>query len=277
MAIPRPDIRNGLIVAAFVAAGVLLLGALGAPLTMLVANGAGLLCGLVVYAAVHGLQAMAPPILVTVATSVAMLAVAFFGFDLDGVHRWVRVGPFTLHAGFVLFPLLIGSLGGATWIAALAFAVAGFVAWLQPDVGMAAALALAALGFLAAARTMAAGAAAVLALAAAIATWLRPDPLDPAQFVEHVPELAWSQHPVLGVIAFLLLAALPAPFVVLGARDAGRRTVCWSIAGFWSGAAVASLAGHFPTPVIGMGIGPIIGYAVSLAVCAATHQRSAVR
>ena len=273
----QPDILNLLIAACFVGAGVLLLGVLGAPPSMLVANCAGLACGLVAYAAARGLQAMAPPILVTVAASLAMLAVALFGFDLDGVHRWVRVGPFTLHAGFVLFPLMLGGLGGSSWIAPLAFAGCGLVVWLQPDAGMAGALALAALGLLAAARTIAAGVAAVIALVAAMATWLRPDPLEPAQYVEHVAELAWSQHPVLGVIAFLLLAALAAPFIFLGAPDHERRPVCWAIAGFWAGAAAASLAGHFPTPVIGMGIGPIIGYAVSLAVCAVRPPRSALR
>lgn len=273
----QPDIQNVLIAACFVGAGVLLLGALGAPVSMLVANGAGFACGVVAYAAVRGLQAVAHPALVTMAASVAMLAVALFGFDLDGVHRWIRVGPFTLHAGFVLFPLLIGSLGGASWIAALAFAGAGFVAWLQPDAGMATALALAAVGLLAASRTIAAGVGVLVACALTVATWFRPDDLEAARFVEQVPELAWSQHPAIGLAAFVLLAALPAPFLVLGARDKERRAVCWPVAGFWAGAAAASLAGHFPTPVIGMGIGPIVGYAISLAVCVATRPRSASR
>lgn len=244
---------------------------------MLVANGAGLVCGLVGYAAVRSLQAMVRPVFVTGSVVAAMLAVALFGFDLDGVHRWVRLGPFTLHAGFVLFPLLLGSLGGARWIAALAFAGAGFVVWIQPDAGMATALALAALGFLVASRTIASGIGVAAATAWTVATWLRPDALEPARFVEHVPELAWSQHPAMGVVAFLLLAALPAPFVVLGAVNRERRAVCWAMAGFWAGAAAASLAGHFPTPVIGMGIGPIVGYAVSLAVCAVRLPSSASR
>jgi len=279
------DARNALIVALFGAAGIGLLAWLGAPGSMLIANSAGLLCGLTGYGLVRVLLRSPPPVITATVVVLAMIAVAVWGYALDGVHRWLRLGPFTLHVGFVLLPLLMLVCAAGRWIAPVAFACVGLGIWLQPDAGMASAIAVASIALLAATRTIAAGAGAVASVGWAVATWLRPDPLEPVRYVEHVVELAWARDALTGGAATLMLAAIPVIFVVLGGRDRSRRPVCWSLAGFWAGAAAASLAGHFPTPVIGMGIGPIIGFALSFAVCASvkadgkdsTPQRSDAR
>lgn len=201
-----------------------------------------------------------------------MLATALWGFALEDVRRWVRLGPFTVHAGYILVPLLLAAnvrLG--LWYPAMLVAL-GTVLWLQPDAGMATGVAISAAAAALAVRSRATLAGAVIATAWAAATWLRPDTLAPAQFVEHVPELAWAQHPALGAAAFVLLAAPALPFLILGSIDAARRPVFWAMGGFWAGAAVASLAGHFPNPILGAGMGPIIGYALSWAACAAPLQ-----
>src|SRR5688500_3955907 len=81
-----------------------------------------------------------------------LLIATLFHPGLEGVRRWIAVGPVQLHAAFIALPVLIIVLGGivrrdvlrsANRIVPCALAIAAGVLLLQPDASQACAFAVA--------------------------------------------------------------------------------------------------------------------------------------
>jgi hypothetical protein len=157
----------------------------------------------------------------------------------------------------------------APWIAVLA-ALALLVA--QPDASQA--TTLAAVAVLIAARNVQhpiirivlIGGAALIAGAA----WFRPDPLEPVAEVEQIIGLAFAHSPATAALALLLLIATAAAPVVatlrsppslrLAGMSLGACLLLWSAMPF---------LGAFPTPLVGMGMSPILGAWLGVGLLAA--------
>jgi hypothetical protein len=184
---------------------------------------------------------------------------------MDGVHRWVRVGPVRVHPAALLLPLVLVALERLArvrgwWVAAL-WAV-GVVSGLclQPDAAQATAFA-AASGVLlrpGARRSVPRSIAVVSLPVIAGLSWLRRDPLAPVPHVEEIIGLAgtlWTGGTVAAIASLLLL---PVPFFLIG-RGVGQRTGL-ALGAYVSVTCLAAFVGNFPVPVMGYGISPIIGY-----------------
>lgn len=200
------------------------------------------------------------------------LAATFAMAGSMGVHRWVQVGPLTVHAAAVCLPVLIVALGvldafgGKLRWAPLLFAISvAMLLFLQPDAAQATAFAGAAFTLLIASKQRAGAewAAALLIAALAAWTWTRLDPLPPVPYVEGIVGLARQSGPAWMVASIAALALLPLPFLVcpFGCHPAVARALgvylCICI--------LAPLLGHFPVPLVGFGLSPIVGYFVALA------------
>lgn len=193
------------------------------------------------------------------------LVAALLAPGVDGVHRWVRLGPVRLQTSALFLPLLIVALerlarSRGWWTATLLAVGAMLVLFLQPDAAQATAFAgAAAILLLPGAGGGVARWVALLSLPVVAAlSWLRRDPLAPVPHVEEIVGLAGNLWMGWGVAAVAALLLLPAPFLLAG-RGAGRR------AGLALGAYVgitvlAAFVGHFPVPVMGYGVSPILGY-----------------
>lgn len=237
--------------------GVLVLMGLGAPHRIWAVNQLGGVAGALL---AFGLARVAEPALrrpglILAVVSLALVATAMWGPDVEGVRRWAPIGPLSVHVGFVLLPAALAAMMVARGpVQAAAAGGIGAALVLQPDAGSAAAFALGIVGLAIWRRDAWSLLASALAVASAGAAWLRPDPLEPVMFVEGVTALAWAQGPLIGVGALLVLAA---PALLLAARRA------WPSALFWVGAAGVSLVAAFPAPILGGGVSPILGYAVT--------------
>ena len=202
----------------------------------------------------------------------AALAATFAMAGSMGVHRWIQVGPLTVHAGAVCLPVLIVALGvlvafgGKPRWAPLLFAISvAMLLLLQPDAAQATAFAGAALTLLIVnkQRAGAAWAAALVIAVLAAWTWTRVDPLPPVPYVEGIVGLARQSGPAWMVASIAALALLPLPFLIspFGCHPAVARALgvylCICI--------LAPLVGHFPVPLVGFGLSPIVGYFVALA------------
>jgi hypothetical protein len=189
-----------------------------------------------------------------------------------GVHRWIPVGPLTVHAGAVCLPVLIVALGvldafggKLRWAPLLSAISVALLLLLQPDAAQATAFAGAAFTLLIAndQRARAAWAAALVIALLAAWTWTRVDPLSPVPYVEGIIGLALQSGPAWLVASIAALAVLPLPFFVssLSCYSAVARALgvylCICI--------LAPLFGHFPVPLVGFGLSPIVGYFVALA------------
>jgi hypothetical protein len=202
----------------------------------------------------------------------AGLAASFLSTDLQGVHRWIDLGPLHLNAAQVLLPPAIVALAARcdVW-AGIVGAVVLLLLVLQPDASQATAFG----GALAVAiatggvhRWTKVGALVAIAATVALA-WQRPDPLQPVPEVEEILRLAWAVSPAAAVGAGLALAgACVSPGFI-------RTPAAWALAAYASLTALAPLVGPFPVPLVGMALSPIIGLWLGVGLLAAQTRLSA--
>jgi cell division protein FtsW (lipid II flippase) len=199
------------------------------------------------------------------------LAATFAMAGPMGVCRWIQVGPLTVHAGAVCLPVLIGALGlldafggKLRWRPLLLAISVAMLLLLQPDAAQATAFAGAVFTLLIAnkQRAGAAWAAALVIVALAGWTWTRLDPLPPVPYVEGILGLARQSGPAWLVASIAALAILPLPFLI---SPFGRHSAVARALGVYLCVCIlAPLVGHFPVPLVGFGLSPIVGYFVAL-------------
>lgn len=199
------------------------------------------------------------------------LAATLLAPGVEGVHRWVPLGPVRLHAAAVLLPLLLVAMPGLSqargWRISAAVAVGvAFILWLQPDAAQATAFAAGCLVLLlpAAGRDpLRLACILVLPVLAGLA-WLRRDPLAPVPHVEGIVDLAAGLGAGWAVAAVASLLVLPLPFLRAG-RGAGTHAGL-ALGAYLATTVLAAFLGNFPVPVMGYGVSPIIGYLAGLGV-----------
>ena len=201
--------------------------------------------------------------------TLAALAATLLAPGMDGVHRWLPLGPVRLHAAAVLLPVLIVALDALSrsrgwWTSALAAAAAMLVLFLQPDAAQATAFGAAAV-LLLFGRANRGMRLACLGVAAALAalTWTRRDPLAPVPYVEEIVGLAASLGAGWAAAAVVSLLLLPVPFFAPARGDARRVGI--ALGAYVAITAAAPFFDSFPVPVMGYGMSPIIGYLAGLA------------
>ncbi|WP_309713018.1 hypothetical protein [Armatimonas sp.] len=175
-----------------------------------------------------------------------------------GPQRWLGAGGFRLYIASVVLPstvlLLPQARSGGVILLLIAAALAA-----QPDASQATAFALAGVTVLL--RMHLSGLARIgmsVALAgAATVVWLRPDPLEPVLYVEGVLALALTVSPI-ALMAALIALALP---VVVLLRLGQTPVAIYYLAIYFF--AYRQLT---PMPLLGFGVGPILGY-FSLLLC----------
>lgn len=207
------------------------------------------------------------------------LAATFLGPDLDGVHRWVNLGPLHFNIAMLLLPPALVALAVPTqarltsWIAVLA-SLALLAA--QPDASQA--TTLAAVGALIAARTVGApiaragliGAAALLAAL----SWFRPDPLKPVAEVEQIMGLAFALSPAAAALALLLLiGAAAAPIITTRQGAPPLRLAGQALGGCLMLCTAMPFLGAYPMPLVGMGMSPILGAWLGVGLLASLLRR----
>jgi cell division protein FtsW (lipid II flippase) len=194
---------------------------------------------------------------------------------VEGVRRWVSLGPLQLNAAFVALPVLIIVLcaiarrvsdGSARWLFPTAAGIAAGLLVLQPDASQASAFAIAVTVLLlqrgrAHISDWAAGG---IVVAAALLAWSRPDPLEAVPHVEGIVGLAASLGTGWLIASVLALALLPLPFISEALRRRERRPEGFSLAAYFGIVCVAPFIGTYPVPVLGYGLSPILGYFAAL-------------
>lgn len=193
------------------------------------------------------------------------LAASLLSRGLQGVHRWIDIGPVHCNTAMLLLPgavVALGMLAGErAWAWAAAVASLGLLA-AQPDASQATTLALVAVLIVVATvrRPILRGALIAAAAFAAAFAWLRPDPLQPVPEVEGIIGLAWRLSPAVAGLACLLLGALAAVASVgLRSSPPALRLSGLALSLYFLLWAMAPALGAFPVPFVGMGLGPILG------------------
>lgn len=192
----------------------------------------------------------------------ALWATALAGVPVEGVRRWVGIGPLRLHLGYLTLPLLIMVTARLPGLPALALLLAALGATvLQPD--LAATVALTASMLVAAVQRLGV-IGRIMAVSGLLACFYllgRADTLAPVRFVEQVQSDAWAVQPAAGLA--LTLAGF-APLLLL--RQAAP------LAAFLIAAGLMAFAGPYPSILIGYGAAPVLGFGLALAALRCQRQ-----
>ncbi|MDY7231680.1 FtsW/RodA/SpoVE family cell cycle protein [Hyalangium rubrum] len=201
-----------------------------------------------------------------------LLATTLLFPGLEGVHRWIALGPLRLNASSVVMPWFLMAVGGLLIRARPALAC-GWVAAiqalhvLQPDSGQATALGVSAALLLW--TTPSTGTrwrvvASTLALLGAAAAWMRPDPLGAIPHVERILHLAANVGAPWLVASLLSVGALLTPAihhaVRLFSRHSEAAPLAASLAVYFGLTFIVTELGNFPVPVLGAGASPVLGW-----------------
>jgi len=193
-----------------------------------------------------------------------MLGGTFLNEGVEGIHRWVRLGPVLIHSASLAAPLLLLVLGRPSgergFLAALG--LGGGVALalaLQPDAAQTTAFSGAMLALWWRQRTPATWFGVLFLLGCVALAWSRPDGLAPVRHVEGIVMLAAKGGMPLLLVALATLAVLPLPFFLHGDPRARALGV------YFTACLLTPLLGAFPVPVMGFGASPMLGYALGLA------------
>jgi len=193
---------------------------------------------------------------------------------LDGVHRWLPLGPLRLHASAALLPwLFLGMISPeprARTRAVLLACGVQLVHVAQPDAAQATVLAAGALPLLAGGKIVERRfgiLVAALLLGLAAVAWTRPDSLAPVDHVERILVLAaesgqwWSA--AAGAAAFGLLA----PAMLAMRTSDGPTLQLGAGLGLYGCVAIGvTFFGNHPVPVLGAGAGPVLGWYAMITV-----------
>ena len=264
----RPRLVGMACAAGAVGLGFAYLAAAGAPPAYFVMNGAALVLGIALVAALGAMPRTGRLVhgIVPLALAFALLATAFWGIAADGAARWVSIGGISLQPSLLLVPVLAVRFARAPdGAATVAVVIAACALALQPDRAMAGAL-LAGTGMLVLmrpGRNMWTGFVAALA-GFAVALW-RPDTSPAMPHVDQIFFSSFGAHPLAGlaVLAGSLLLVVPAFAGII--RDPAHRGTYAAFGAVWLAAIAAAALGNYPTPLVGYGGSAIIGYLLGLA------------
>lgn len=282
----RVPSTGAVIVQAVVTAGVGLaaIRLAGAPASALVLQSASLACGVLIAIGL-ALNPWRPgPKGAAVLIGLALVFVfATLGEGGAGVHRWIVVGPVVLQPASIVLPFVVWAAAVARanwWGGALAGALA-LLLGIQPDAASATALLLALSALASVKRKVTApdATALIMALAAAVWAWTRPDPLPAVAYVERVVPVAFAANPAVGVAAGLMLVLLPLPFLLRAMRARSQMrvddlAVGLALSGLWLGLVGGNLFGNYPAPVVGYGASLAVGWLASLGLCLQRPRRA---
>lgn len=212
-----------------------------------------------------------------------LLALSFVSPGLDGVHRWVALGPLMINAAMLSLPAaavaaasLAKSPERPAWLWLAPLGLLGLLV-AQPDASQASAFGAAIIfAALASPGTGIAGKSAAVASALLVAwAWLRPDPLLPVEEVELVHRLAFEVSPPLAVAALgaLILFCL-SPLIAIGTGGHDRRVPAGALSLYLMVMTVMPIVGAYPVPLVGLGISPILGSWLAIGLLAAQMRRA---
>lgn len=195
---------------------------------------------------------------------ILILATLFQG-GIEGVHRWLGLGPVSLHIATIVVPaaiyLIALELAEGRNVVALSWAfMIGFVFLLQPDASQLTGFALAMMfclfrgGIGAGIRLLAT----VLLIAMSVLAWLHLDSLDPVAHTEGIVLMSGQISSALQGVGLASVYAFPVSIAVVASGS--DRLAAQSIVIYYWGITTCALFGNFPFPILGYGVSPIVGY-----------------
>ena len=251
-----------------VLAGIAYLALMGAPASYAIVNAVAL--------GIAALFVLFVPTMANIRTrrivSVVLIALLFrpliTGPYINGIARWLPMGPFTLHSGALFLPALVVLAARDEDYAPPILLSALLAASLQPDAATGLAVMLAAVGLYNATKDWRLVLVAGIALFASMVAGLRGE-LPAQPFVERVLVRLAFEFPS---AAFGLGLALLGGFLLIAHALRVGIAVRHALAGSLFGFSLAAVFSNYPSILIGYGAAPIIGYGLAIGLSRQTSS-----
>lgn len=265
--INNPDRMIALCAILATALGLVYMSMAGAPVSHLVMNVCALMLGFLTV----GIGATGARIgslrwgTVSILLGAMLMLTSLFGSSAEGATRWISMGGLSVQTSLLIVPLLaIVFARQRTILTTSAIVLTSLALAIQPDRGMAAALAagMAALAFAKPERNVVI--AASVSCGGFMATMLQTDTLPTMAYGDRIFFSSFAVHPLAGIAVWAGAALLFAPAIAGVLSRRLDREVFFVFGVMWSSIAVAAALGNSPTPIVGYGGSAIIGYVVCM-------------
>ncbi|WP_443662440.1 cell division protein [Clostridium sp.] len=206
---------------------------------------------------------------VTIIVTVILLFLTFISSGIEGVHRWVSVGPIKFYVSVIVLPIMIICLWKLSqtkdwWFSATITIVVSILLTIQPDASMLTAFAIPMIMLLwnKINNNIFRSCIIVLLSALIIISWLFLDGLPPVSYVENIVSLVANMGIIWLSLGIISLVILPLPFIFFPPKKYKLLSV--SIGIYFIIILISTIFGNFPVPLMGYGVSPIIGYFISI-------------
>ena len=214
-----------------------------------------------------------------VVLAAAALIASLFAADIEGVRRWLDLGPLHINVAALVLPALIVGLAAmrmTTLSAIVVTLITAIVLLAQPDASQLTAVAVAASMLLM--RSSVAPrwklCALLAAIAFVIAGWMRPDPLQPVPEVEQIFKMCLAVSPFLALFAGLALAATTlTPLAFRVPRKHPARDAAIALCAYFVAVSIAPFLRWFPVPLVGLGMSFPAGWWLGTGLLVALNRR----
>lgn len=202
-------------------------------------------------------------------TGVMLLFFTFFDSGIQGIHRWVTVGPAKFYISSIVLPGIIIGLWellqkNKWWLTYCIAFLMNILLSLQPDASQLTAftLPMIILLFLRSDKVILKRFCTAFLTSFIIYLWINLDSLPPVVYVENIIQLAGSLGLLWAVFGIGSLLLLPIPFIFFSPTGFKDISICLGI--YFITVLASTQFGNFPVPLMGYGISPIIGYFISI-------------
>ncbi|MGE7020986.1 FtsW/RodA/SpoVE family cell cycle protein [Solibacillus cecembensis] len=204
-----------------------------------------------------------------VVTIMILLLLTFLDSGVEGVHRWLTLGPISINISNVFLPLLLILLStllskNQWWKSYLIVLTTSFLLVLQPDASTVTAFVISTLVLFVCNinRYSIRFTLLLIPLTFVIISWIFIDSLAPVPYVEDILFMAKDLGFLWFIIALTSLFILIIPFLFFPPKK--QKITSISLGIYFLTLLITTFFGHFPVILMGYGISPIIGYFISI-------------
>lgn len=201
--------------------------------------------------------------------TIVLLVLTFLDSGLEGVHRWVSIGPITLNVAGIMLPILIIELWRILkvfnwWYSMIITIAISILLVLQPDASQTTGFILPMIILLLSKANKSFIRYSFISLIAVIPiiSWIFIDSLPPIDYVEEIVLMVKTIGRVWFMIGIGSLVLLPLPFIILPSKNYCLLSMCLGL--YFIIILISTLFGNFPVPLMGYGISPLIGYFIAI-------------
>ncbi|MGL6009231.1 MAG: cell division protein [Culicoidibacterales bacterium] len=207
------------------------------------------------------------PMMVIIFSVFALLA-TFLNADVDGVHRWIAIGPIQLYVSAIVIPIIMIAIWRLlqqeqTILALTTIGCITIILALQPDASMVTAFSVVSLIMIWHKVTkLSKVVIASLLVGLSAHTWIFLDTLAPVAYVEGIFEWVSALGVIATITGIAALVLMIIPFFICSPKKDHVLAMCFGL--FYSLILLSNSFGHFPVPLMGYGISPVIGYFIAI-------------